>query len=80
MLNSVIRINKKYYPQTLLEQWKYEVKKNKMENIINDDLDPSSSDDETDTDSKIVIVIKRLIVNLIMMNLMNNLLKVNTVF
>ena len=51
-----------------------------MENIINDDLDPSSSDDETDTDSKIVIVIKRLIVNLTMMNLMNSLLKVNTVF
>ena len=31
MLDSVIRINKKYYPQTLLEECKYEIKKNKME-------------------------------------------------
>ena len=44
MLGSVIRANKKYYPQTLLEEWKYEIKKGKMENLINDDLDTSSSD------------------------------------
>ena len=43
MLESVIRANKKYYPQTLLEDCKYEIKKNKMENLINDNLDPSSS-------------------------------------
>ena len=45
MLDSFIRANKKYYPQTLLEECKYEIKKNKMENLINDDLDPSSSDE-----------------------------------
>ena len=45
MLDSVIRANKKYYPQILLEECKYDIKKNKMENLINDDLDPSSSDD-----------------------------------
>ena len=45
MLDSVIRANKKYYPQTLLEECKYEIKKNKMKNLINDNLDPSSSDD-----------------------------------
>ena len=45
MLDSVIRANKKYYPQTVLEECKYEIKKNKMENIINDDLDISSSDE-----------------------------------
>ena len=50
MLDSVIRANKKYYPQTLLEEFKYEIKKNKMENLINDDLDPSSSD-ESDNES-----------------------------
>ena len=44
MLDSVIRANKRYYPQTFFEEFKYEVKKNKMENVINDDLDPSSSD------------------------------------
>ena len=39
MLDFVIRANKKYYPQTLLEECKYEIKKTKMENLINDDLD-----------------------------------------
>ena len=45
VLDSVIRANKKYYPQTLLEECKYEIKKNKMENLINYDLDLSSSDE-----------------------------------
>ena len=45
VLDSVIRANKKYYPQTLLKECKYEIKKNKMENLINDDLDLSSSDE-----------------------------------
>ena len=44
MLDSVFRVNKKYYPQTLLEECKYTIKRNKMENLINDDLDPSSCD------------------------------------
>ena len=45
MLDSVIRVNKKYYPQTLLEGCKYVIRKNKMENLINDDLDLSLSDE-----------------------------------
>ena len=49
MLDSVIRVNKKYYPQ-FLEECKYVIRKNKMENLINDDLDLSSSD-ESDTES-----------------------------
>ena len=49
MLDSVIRANKKHYPQTFLEECKNEIKKNKMENLINDDLYPSSSDE---SDSK----------------------------
>ena len=51
MLDSVIRVNKKYYPQTLLEECKYVTRKNKMENIINDDLDLSSSN-ESNNESK----------------------------
>ena len=51
MLDSIIRVNKKYYPQTLLEECKYVVRKNKMENLVNDDLYLSSSDDETDNES-----------------------------
>ena len=50
MLDSVIRANKKYYPQILLEDCKYGIKKNKMENLINGYLDPSSSD-ESDNES-----------------------------
>ena len=49
MLDSVMRANKKYYPQILLEECKYEIK-NKMENLNNDDLDLSSSD-ESDNES-----------------------------
>ena len=45
MLGSVIRVNKKYYLQTLLEECNYIIRKNKMENLINDDLDISSSDE-----------------------------------
>ena len=45
MLDSVIRVNKKYYPQTLLEECKYVTRKNKMENLINNDLSLSSSDE-----------------------------------
>ena len=51
MLDCLIGISKKYYPQTLLEECKHEIKKTKMENIINDDLDLCSSDDETDNES-----------------------------
>ena len=51
MLDSVIRVNKNYYLQTLLEEWNYEIKKNKIKNPINGDLDLSSSDNETDIDS-----------------------------
>ena len=34
MLDSVIRVNQKYYPQTLLQYCKYETKKNKVEILI----------------------------------------------
>ena len=51
MLGSVTRVSKKYYPQTLLEECKHKIKKNKMENLINDDLDLSSSDNESDNES-----------------------------
>ena len=50
MLDSVIRVNKKYYPQTLLEECIYVLRQNKMENLVNDDLNLSSSD-ESDNES-----------------------------
>ena len=49
MLHSVIETKKKYYPQTLLEEFKYEQKRIKMENLINDDLEKSESDSDFDS-------------------------------
>ena len=34
MLDSVIRVNKKYYPQTLLEECKYVIRKNQMKKLL----------------------------------------------
>ena len=51
MVNSVIRVSKKYYSQTLLQECNYERKKTKIENLVNGDLDLSSSDDETGNES-----------------------------
>ena len=38
MLDSVVNVNKNYYPLILLEEGKYEIKNTKMENLINDYL------------------------------------------
>ena len=54
MIDSVIKTNKKYYPQILLEQCKYIQEKIKTENYIDEDLENSESDknsnDETESD------------------------------
>ena len=53
MLNSVIKANKKYYPQKFLEECKYVQQKIKIESHI-DDIEKSESDsdssDETEAD------------------------------
>ena len=86
MLDSVIRLNKKYYPQTLLEECKYVMRNKKIENLINDDLDLSSSDQsdncsdngddnesvsETENINLILIVIMGVIMNLIVRQRIN---------
>ena len=54
MLDSVIKANKKYYPQIFLEECKYVQEKIKTENYIDEDLEKSESDsdsnDETESD------------------------------
>ena len=50
MIDAVIRTNKRYYPQPLLEECKYEIIKNKIEKLNNEYLDSSSSD-EADNES-----------------------------
>ena len=47
MIDSVIKTNKKYYPQTLLEECKYIQEKIKIESYINEDLENSESDSES---------------------------------
>ena len=53
MIDSVIKVNKKYYPQMLLEECKYIQEKIKAENYIDEDLENSESDsnynDETES-------------------------------
>ena len=55
MIDSVIKANKRHYPQTLLEECKYTQEKIKIENYINEYLEDSESDSDTnnETDSDI---------------------------
>ena len=54
MLDSAIKGNKKYYPQTLLQECKYVQGKVKIESLIDNDFEKSESDsdsnDETGSD------------------------------
>ena len=50
MLDSVMKANKKYYPQILLEGSKYALEKIKMGNLIDDDLEKNESE-ESESDS-----------------------------
>ena len=49
-LQSIIKVNKKYHPQILLDECKYEVKNKKTENLINNDLELTSPDSESDNE------------------------------
>ena len=52
MLDSVIKANKKYYPQTLLEECKYVQEKIKTENYIDEDLEKSESDSDSNDETE----------------------------
>ena len=52
MIDSVIKANKKYYPQTLLEECKYIQEKIKIENYINEDLENSESDSDSNNETE----------------------------
>ena len=51
MLDFIVKVKKKYYSQALLEKCKYEIKQTKIESLINDEFEPSSSYDKSDSDS-----------------------------
>ena len=48
----IIQANKKYYPPTLLEEFKYIQEKIKIENYINEDLEDSASDSYTNNETE----------------------------
>ena len=50
VIHSVIKANKKYYVRALLEECKYTKEKIKIENYINEDLENSESDSDSNDD------------------------------
>ena len=50
LLDSIVKIDNDYYPQIFLEECKYEVKKKKIMNAINEKFNLDESDDESDND------------------------------
>ena len=52
MIDSVIKANKKHYPQTLLEEYKYIQEKIKTEKYINKDLEKRDSDSDSNNETK----------------------------
>ena len=56
MIDSVIKANKKYYPQTLLEECKYIQEKIKIVNHIDEDLENSESDSDSNNETESDIV------------------------
>ena len=52
MIDSVIKANKKYYPQTLSEECKYVQEKIKIENYINKDLENSELDSDSNNETE----------------------------
>ena len=52
MIDSVIKANKKYYPQTFLEECKYMQEKIKIESYINEDLENSGSDSDSNNEAE----------------------------
>ena len=59
-LDSVLKIDKRVYPQAYLEQCKYKLKKRKHVNFIDDEIidDDDDDDDDEDDGSYILIIIK----------------------
>ena len=52
MTDSVIRVNKKYYPKTILEECKYIQEKIKIENYVNEDLEKRESDSDSNNETE----------------------------
>ena len=71
---------KKYFPQTLLEECKYEPKKMNMENLIDDDLEKVRLMSLAVNLIIILMMKQNLMMRKIMINLTNNFLQAKKVF
>ena len=56
-IDSVLKIDKKLYPQAYLEQCKYKLKKRKIVNYINDEIIDENSDSDIDDVSSGIVEI-----------------------
>ena len=56
-IDSVLRIDKRLYPQAYLEQCKYKLKKRKIVNYINDEIIDENSDSDIDDASSNIVEI-----------------------
>ena len=52
MIDSVIKVNKKYCLQTFLEEFKYVQEKLKIGNYIDEDLENSESDNDSNNETE----------------------------
>ena len=56
-IDSVLKIDKKLYPQVYLEQCNYKLKKKKIVNCINDEIIDENSDSDIDDASSGIVEI-----------------------
>ena len=56
-IDSVLKIDKRLYPQAYLEQCKYKLKKRKIMNYINDEIIDENSDSDIDDASNSIVEI-----------------------
>ena len=56
-IDSVLKIDKRLYPQVYLEQCKYKLKKRKIVNYINDEIIDENSDSDIDDASSNIVEI-----------------------
>ena len=56
-IDSVLKIDKRFYPQAYLEQCKYKLKKRKIVNYINDEIIDENSDSDIDDASSGIVEI-----------------------
>ena len=58
-IDSVVRMDKKNYPQVYLEEWKYKIKKIQMPRFINAELESESeSESEPKSDTELMAKLK----------------------